>query len=265
MPRATRELLDRHCARLHRLLPFRGVKVTESRYIEKKKSPSRLAQFGEPVFDEAEWLNGVEANAGKFVPFLTRKCGLAFRGRILEIGAGPCWFSAELSRLPAVLEVIATDSSRRLLRELAPRVFQRLNANAGKITRMPADFHRLDFPDRSFDFVVCANALHCALNLPQVLRECRRVLKPGGCFVAVREPVRPLVRFRSETSPAALRKGKPLLRSREEYAELFQRAGFTFMTRRLNLASGWKYYFNEMVNGLTHARYVFIARRLNRK
>lgn len=239
--------------------------ATESKYIEKQGGHSRLAQFNEPVFNEAEWLRGVEANAGKFVPFLIRKCGLDFRGRILEIGAGPCWFSAELSRLPAVLEVIATDSSPKLLRELAPQVFRRLNANAGKITRMPADFHRLDFPDRTFDFVVCANALHCALNLPQVLRESRRVLKPGGCFVAVREPVRPLVRFHSDASPAAMRKGKPLLRSREEYEDLFQRAGFTFTTQRLNLASGWKYYFDEMVNGLTHARYVFVARRLNWK
>ncbi len=244
---------------------FWRLNVAESKYVEKKAGRLRLAQFSEPVFNQAEWLRGVEAHAGKFVPFLTRQCGLDLRGRILEIGAGPAWLSAELSRLPAVLEVVATDSSPRLLKELAPKVFKRLNAQESKITRMPADFHRLDFADRVFDFVVCANALHCALNLPQVLRESRRVLKVGGHFVAIREPVRPLVRFHSETGAAALRKGKPLLRSREEYEELFQRAGFEVTTLRLNLARGWKYYFNEMVNGLTHARYVFVARRLSRR
>jgi len=230
-----------------------------SKYVEKKPGASRPARFSEPAFDEAACLRDLQTHAAKFVPFLTRKCELDFRGRILEIGAGPCWFSAELSRLPAVVEVIATDVSPRLLKVLAPQVFGLLRADARKITRMPTDFHRLDFRKASFDFVVCANALHCALNLPQTLRECHRVLKPGGRLVAVREPVRPLVQFHGEDSPAALRTGKPLLRTRAEYQDLFERAGFEVTAERLNLASGMKYYFDQMVNGLTHARYVFVG------
>src|SRR5262249_11380171 len=133
----------------------------------------------------------------KFMPFLKRECGLEFFGRILEIGAGDAWLSAELSRLPKVVEVIATDFSPNLLKDHAPKVFLSLKANPSKITRTPGDFHELDFPENHFDFVVCSAALHQAVNMVQVLREVKRVLKPGGQFVAIREPVWPLVKLKS--------------------------------------------------------------------
>jgi SAM-dependent methyltransferase len=45
------------------------------------------------------------------------------------------------------------------------------------------DFHRLVFPDGSVD-VVYTNALDHVWNLEDVIREVRRVLRPGGAFVA---------------------------------------------------------------------------------
>ena len=60
----------------------------------------------------------------RYIPFLTEKCGLEFRGRILEIGASGAWLSAELSKQPRVVEIIATDSSPKLLKEQAPKVFK---------------------------------------------------------------------------------------------------------------------------------------------
>src|SRR5579859_2597150 len=102
--------------------------------------------------DDAQAVASVK-DLSKFVPFLVDKCGLEFRGRILEIGAGAAWLSAELSKQPRVVEVITTDYSPRLLKDLAPKVFERLKANTAKITRMPSDFHELDFPDNYFDAV----------------------------------------------------------------------------------------------------------------
>ena len=135
--------------------------VGESKYIEKQSYLSRYAdertqalpevqarranEFG----DEQEWLRCVQEDLPKYIPFLTGKCGVEFWGRVLEIGAGGAWFSAELSKLPRVVEVITTDFSPRLLKEKAPQVFRLLNANTAKITRMPGDFHELDFPRRS--------------------------------------------------------------------------------------------------------------------
>ena len=107
--------------------------------------------------------------------------------------------SAELSRLPRVVEITAIDISARLLKERAPRVFAMLRANSAKITRMPGDCHQLAFPSDHFDFVVCSSVLHYAENIVQVLREAKRVLKPNGQFVAVREPIWPLVSMKSRS------------------------------------------------------------------
>ena len=110
----------------------RDLNTTESRYVEKKGYLSQLAHGRELAFreteghldaefgSEAEWLRCVQEEFPKFVPFLTRNCGIEFRGRILEIGAGTAWFSAELSKLPKVVEVLATDFSSKLLKEKAP-------------------------------------------------------------------------------------------------------------------------------------------------
>ncbi len=183
--------------------------TAESKYIEKRSHLSPHAQeqtlalraserrLATEFADEAEWFRSVKEDFPKLIPFLNRKCGVDFRGRILEIGAGGAWLSAELSKLPKVVEVIALDLSSRRLKEQAPKVFSLLHAKTAKITRMPGDFHKLDFPNNHFDFVVCSAVLHHAANIVQVLREAKRVLKPGGQFVAVREPVWPLVKIKS--------------------------------------------------------------------
>lgn len=203
---------------------------------------------------EAELLRKYTGHYPKYVAFLNDKLGVGFRGRILELGAGAAWFSAELSKLPKVVEVVATDFAVGGAQQHAPHVFKTLRAHEAKISRRPASPHRLNFPDQHFDFVVCSGVLHDAMNLLVLLREIRRVLKPGGQLVAVREPVKSLV------SRKATRLKQPLY-SRADYADVFERAGFALTLRRISLASGLKYYFDKVVNGLTHSRYVFVATR----
>lgn len=211
---------------------------------------------------EARLNDDLQERAAAVAPYLARRFGLAFRGRILEVDAGAAWLSAELSKLPGVVEIIATDTAGKRLREDAPKVFAKRGAIEKKITRMTGDLHKLDFPDNHFDFVVCAAVLNHTVNIVAALREAKRVLKPGGKFVAVREPVKPLLKFRSraKTPDASTRAGRRLY-SREEYERFFTAAGFEVEFKRVNLASGMKYYFNKMFNGLTHARYAIIARK----
>jgi len=246
--------------------------TAESRYVEQKSYLSRYTHERMVAARESEdrlageftetWFRSAKEDLPKFVPFLTKRCGLRFRGRILEIGAGAGWFSAELSRLPNVVEVLTTDYSPRLLREQAPKVFKLLQANGAKITRMPADFHRLDFPDNHFDFVVCSAVLHHAANIVQTLRQAKRVLKPGGQLVAIREPVWPLMKLRSRAKArarlAAAGVADPFY-TLADYREFFARAGLPLEVRRVNLSRGFKYYVNKVVNGLTHARYAFVG------
>jgi ubiquinone/menaquinone biosynthesis C-methylase UbiE len=250
------------------------VSTDESKYIEKKSYLSRYAEertlampevqarrateFG----DEQEWLRCVQEDLPKYIPFLTGKCGVEFLGRVLEIGAGGAWFSAELSKLPRVVEVITTDFSPRLLKERAPQVFRLLNANVAKITRMPGDFHQLDFPDDHFDFVVSSAVLHHASNIVQVLREAKRVLKPGGQLVAIREPVWPLVKLKSRAKMLEKLVATGVnerFYTLADYKEFFRQASLPMEVKRVNLSQGFKYYVNELVNGLTHARYAFVG------
>ena len=247
---------------------------TESKYIEKKAHGSRPAherdlatraseaRLAREFATEEEWLRTVKRDFTRFVPFLVRKCGLEFRGRILEIGADGGWLSAELSKLPRVVEVVTTAAAVPMLKERVPKVLQLLDANGAKITRMPADFHRLDFPNNHFDFVVCAAVLHRAANIVQVLREAKRVLKPGGRMVAIREPVWPLVKIKSRTKMLARLVATGVnerFYTLADYKEFFKQAALPLEVKRVNLSTGFKYYVNKVVNGLTHARYAFVG------
>lgn len=244
----------------------------ESKYVEKKAYLSRYAherllaqrESADRVKEEFsdEWFRKAREELPKFVPFLTRKCGVEFSGRVLEIGAGGAWLTAELSKLPRVVEIIATDFSPKLLQEQAPKVFKALNANNAKITRMPGDFHQLDFPANYFDFVVSSAVLHQAANIVQVLREVKRVLKPGGRFISIREPVWPLVKIKSRAkmiSKLVATGVNDRFYTLADYKEFFKQAAMPCEAERVSLASGFKYYVDKMVNGLTHARYAFIA------
>lgn len=225
---------------------------------ELKEARARATEYG----DEQEWLRCVREDLPKYIPFLTQTLGLEFRGRILEIGAGGAWLSAELSKLPKVVEVFTTDHLPRLLKEQAPKVFEMLHANTAKITRVPGDFHHLDFPDNHFDFVVSSAVLHHAANIVQVLREVKRVLKPGGQFVAIREPVWPLVKIKSRArmlEKLVATGVSERFYTLSDYREFFKQAALALEVKNVNLSSGFKYYVNEMVNGLTHARYAFIG------
>ncbi|HWQ91453.1 MAG TPA: class I SAM-dependent methyltransferase, partial [Clostridia bacterium] len=197
----------------------------------------------------------------------TKTCDIEFRGRMLEIGAGGAWLSAEISKLPKVVEIITTDISPKLLKEEAPRVFKLLQANTAKITRMPADFHRLDFPDNYFDYVVCSAVLQHASNVVQVLREAKRVLKPGGRFVAIREPIWPLVKLKSRAKMVEKLVATGInerFYTLSHFREFFRQAALPLEVKRVNLSSGLKYYVDQVVNGITHARYALVGLKRGR-
>jgi ubiquinone/menaquinone biosynthesis C-methylase UbiE len=249
--------------------------TTDSKYVDRKGYLSRYSHermvavresCSEPIHEfgtEEEWSRCLRDDLTRFVPFLMKKCGIEFSGRVLEIGAGGAWLSAEISKLPKVVEVVTTDFSPKLLKEQAPKVFKLLKAHGGKITRTPGDFHKLDFPSNHFDFVVGSAVLQHATNVVQVLREAKRVLKPGGRFVAIREPVWPLVKLKSRVKKAAAKAGPgglaPHHYTLRHYKEFFKQAALPLEVKRVILSRGFKYYFDKMVNGLTHARFAFIG------
>ncbi len=122
--------------------------------------------------------------------FYFRKLGVPVRGRILEQGAGIFWLSSYLASIDEVEEIVGVELSEsriRAFRDLSLSLFE--GADASKIRYVVGDMHRLDVPDGTFDLIVCDAVLHHADNLVAVLRESWRALKPGGWFVALREPI----------------------------------------------------------------------------
>lgn len=101
------------------------------------------------------------------------------RGRILEVGVGtgidlPCYRQGA--------DVTACDISWRMLQQA---VFRLSKMGGHRIKLVKMDARRLLFLDGTFDAVV-GMFLLCSVEQPgKAAREIRRVLKPGGRFVAL--------------------------------------------------------------------------------
>lgn len=96
-------------------------------------------------------------------------------GRVLEVGCGGGQFAARLAGENPAAQVVATDRSER---------FVELTAARG-VTAEVADVQDLPFEDGSFDVVAAMWMLYHVPDLERAFAEVRRVLRPGGLFVAV--------------------------------------------------------------------------------
>jgi SAM-dependent methyltransferase len=128
--------------------------------------------------------------------------------RVLEVGCGTGAMAARIHDLPGVT-LVATDFSPR---------FVELTAARG-IDARQADICYLPFDDGSFDVVYAGWMLYHVRDIERALNEVRRVLRPGGTFVAVTNGNDHLVdlrreaggqpevtRFSSETGESVLRR-----------------------------------------------------------
>jgi len=145
-------------------------------------------QLTEETYCDVEtWSRRQEKNKVGIIRFLDDR-HLVPGGEGLEIGAGTCWFSAELSKLDQVRTIHALDFSEALLTKVAPAIVERRGGDLSKIRFHLGDFHSLPFPDGSLDFVVVDAALHHTDDLETVLREASRVLRADGSLIAINEP-----------------------------------------------------------------------------
>lgn len=105
-----------------------------------------------------------------YIDLIRRTLGDA--GRVLEIGAG----SSPLLDEAGIRDGVACDLSYAMLaaRRAAPEA-----------PRVQADGAQLPFVPGSFDGVYCINVLEHAPSPEGLIAEVARVLRPGGCFVAV--------------------------------------------------------------------------------
>jgi SAM-dependent methyltransferase len=109
--------------------------------------------------------------------------------KVLEFGAGTCWFSRYLNQLQC--QTISCDASKTAL-EIGQRLFEQFPI-VGNLLAKPLflnfDGHKIDLPSESVDRIVCYDAFHHIPNQEEVISELARVLKPGG-IVGFSEPGR---------------------------------------------------------------------------
>lgn len=103
--------------------------------------------------------------------------------KILDIGCGPGTITADLATYVPAGHITGL--------EIAPEVLDaaRAHAESRGVTNIDfavADAHKLPYPDHTFDVTHAHQVLQHVTDPVQILREMRRVTKPGG-FVAERD------------------------------------------------------------------------------
>jgi ubiquinone/menaquinone biosynthesis C-methylase UbiE len=99
-------------------------------------------------------------------------------GRLLDLGTGPGYLPIEIVRRSPSIRVDGIDLEGKLIK------MARKNAlHAGlsdKVNFQTGNAANLQFGDSSYDMIISTGMLHMLKDPVRVLRECYRVLKPGG-------------------------------------------------------------------------------------
>ena len=156
------------------------------------------------------------------------------RGDVLELAVGT---GLNLPFYPESVRLTAIDLSPKMLE--AARARQRALGSEGELRA--GDAQALDFPDSSFDTVVCTLSLCSIPDDRKAVAEVRRVLRPGGRFVLlehVRSPIGPVRFLQRVLQPLFRRGGDNLLREPLEHlsaegfdVELLERSKLGFVER----------------------------------
>lgn len=98
--------------------------------------------------------------------------------RILDLGSGPGRAAGAMKKRWPKADVIAVDAALPMLREVPRHTrFWR------PVRRVNADVSKLPFADQSTDLIFSSLCLQWLDDLPAVLSEFRRVLRPGGLLL----------------------------------------------------------------------------------
>jgi SAM-dependent methyltransferase len=119
---------------------------------------------------QAEWTRELRA-------YLFAQAGLPAAQRVLEVGCGT----------GAVLGQLETGASRYGV-DINPDHLNHCLIHAPQAHLTRADACHLPYPDTAFDITYCHFLLLWTPNPRQVLREMRRVTRPGGAILALAEP-----------------------------------------------------------------------------
>ena len=140
-----------------------------------------LYEAGGNIYALGQGIGKKDSKGQRLIQFLRERFPALKPRRILEAGCAAGGQSADYPAAFPGADVHAVDLSPGMLRFAHARAA----ALGSKI-----QFHRMDaaataFPDAGFDLIVSHNLFHevAADHMPAILRECRRLLAPGGVCV----------------------------------------------------------------------------------
>jgi len=163
-------------------------------------------------YQELEW-----AQRDDYLGSVVRSCDLQPAHRVLDVGAGTGIVSHAIA--PHVAEVVGIDVSPDMLAQA--RATSRPNERFEE-----EDVRRLRYPAEHFDRVVARMVFHHVMPDPvEGLRECLRVLRPGGLMV-LSEGTPPDACVRDWYATMFALKEERLTFLEEDLRQLMARAGF---------------------------------------
>ena len=99
---------------------------------------------------------------------------------VLEMGCGTGIVTVEIA--PNVREMTGIDISPKMIAKAQEKARRQ---NLKNVTFKVLDASELPFPDHAFDVILLPNLLHLVPQPEKVIKESRRLLKPGGTLVTV--------------------------------------------------------------------------------
>lgn len=118
-------------------------------------------------------------NPKGWFPWLLEQCELHEGMRILEIGCGNgALWSENREWLPEHMQVVLSDKSDGMLRDV-----QRELGEDERFSYERFDCNEISYGEAAFDLVIANHVLFYCEDIPQVLSECKRVLRPNGQFL----------------------------------------------------------------------------------
>jgi SAM-dependent methyltransferase len=154
---------------------------------------------------------------------------------ILDVGCGGGKTVKRLAQQAPLGKVFGIDYSTDMV------AYSR-KVNKKLIAENRAEIHegsveRTGFPDSFFDLVTAIETYYFWPRLPDALREIKRVLKPGGCFLMVNEMVKDGV-YEVENAEM-IEKTQVRLVSLEELRQILESVGFSNVQIFTNAGSPW--------------------------
>lgn len=161
--------------------------LTTEEAVRRLRSDSQYAALVRDTYLDVDVVGAAKrfADSGEWAAVLALLAGQVRGARVLDLGAGNGMASRAFV-LGGAKEVVAVepDASDDVGRGALARVCADL-----PVQTVSAFAESLPLPDAAFDLVYARQVLHHTADLPQALRECHRVLRPGGLFLACREHV----------------------------------------------------------------------------